>query len=98
MGLTKEQWHVKRVNEIIDYISKHGQKHRDFLYWDTYPICVKDICVLGLYVTPEKELHFGSIDKNTWTFKSSKSSDIVERKYLESVLEDLKDADKRYKK
>ncbi len=98
MGLTKEQWHVKRVNEIIDYIIKHGSKHKDFYYWDTYPIVVKDICVLGMYVTPDKELNFGSIDTKNWNFNSSRNASKVERKYLEEILLDMKDADKKYKK
>ena len=51
MGLTKEQWHNKRVNEIIDYVIQHGKKISDnMIYWDTYPVCVKDICVLGVAV------------------------------------------------
>lgn len=99
MGLTKEQWHDKRVNEIIDYVVQHGKKISDnMIYWDTYPVCVKDICVLGVAVKGKirKKLSFGDLQGKT--YKECKTSDQVERKYLEDTLADMKDADKRYKK
>jgi len=99
MGLTKEQWHSKRVNEIIDYVQKNGAKISETLvYWGTYPVCVKDICVLGVAVKgkTKKKLLFG--DLNGKKFVERKDSDILERTYLESVLADMKDADKKFKK
>ena len=99
MGLTKEQWHDKRVNEIIDYVVQHGRKISDsMIYWDTYPICVKDICVLGVAVKGKvrKKLSFG--DLNGKTYNERKTSDQLERKYLEEVFADMKTTDKRYKK
>lgn len=99
MGLTKEQWHDKRVNEIIDYVVQHGKKISDnMIYWDTYPVCVKDICVLGVAVKGKvrKKLSFGDFNGKTYTER--KTCDQVERKYLEDTLADMKAADKRYKK
>ena len=99
MGLTKEQWHAKRVNEIIDYVIQHGKKISDnMIYWDTYPVCVKDICVLGVAVKGKvrKKLSFGDLQGKL--YKERKTSDQLEYKYLEEVLADMKDADKRYKK
>ena len=99
MGLTKEQWHDKRVNEIIDYVVQHGKKISDnMIYWDTYPVCVKDICVLGVAVKGKvrKKLSFGDLQEKT--YKECKTSDQLEYKYLEEVLADMKDADKRHKK
>ena len=99
MGLTKEQWHAKRVNEIIDYVVQHGKKISDnMIYWDTYPVCVKDICVLGVAVKGKvrKKLSFGDLQEKT--YNERKTSDQLEYKYLEEVLTDMKDADKRYKK
>ena len=99
MGLTKEQWHAKRVNEIIDYVVQHGKKISDnMIYWDTYPVCVKDICVLGVAVKGKvrKKLSFGDLQEKT--YNERKTSDQLEYKYLEEVLADMKDADKRYKK
>lgn len=99
MGLTKEQWHEKRVNEIIDYVTKHGRKISETLiYWDTYPVCVKDICVLGVAVRGKvkKKLSFG--DMHGKTYDERKTSDQLERKYLEDVLADMKDTDRRFKK
>ena len=99
MGLTKEQWQDKRVNEIIDYIVQHGRKISDsMIYWDTYPVCVKDICVLGVAVKGKvrKKLSFGDLNGKTYTER--KTSDQLERTYLEDTLADKKAADKRYKK
>ena len=99
MGLTREQWHTKRVNEIIDYVVQHGKKISDnMIYWDTYPVCVKDICVLGVAVKGKvrKKLSFGDLQEKT--YNERKTSDQLEYKYLEEVLADMKDADKRYKK
>ena len=99
MGLTREQWHAKRVNEIIDYVVQHGKKISDnMIYWDTYPVCVKDICVLGVAVKGKvrKKLSFGDLNGKTYT--ECKTSDQVERNYLEDTLADMKAADKRYKK
>ena len=99
MGLTREQWHAKRVNEIIDYVVQHGKKISDnMIYWDTYPVCVKDICVLGVAVKGKvrKKLSFGDLQEKT--YNERKTSDQLEYKYLEEVLADMKDADKRYKK
>ena len=50
MGLTKEQWKEKRLNELYDYVKKHGHKIKDVVCWDTYPICVRDICVLSVAI------------------------------------------------
>ena len=99
MGLTKEQCHAKRVNEIIDYVIQHGRKISDsMIYWDTYPVCVKDICVLGVAVKGKvrKKLSFGDLNGKTYTER--KTSDQLERTYLEDTLADMKAADKRYKK
>ncbi len=99
MGLTKEQWHEKRVNEIIDYVTKNGRKISDTLiYWDTYPVCIKDICVLGVAVKGKvkKKLIFG--DMHDKKFNERKPAEMAERKYLEEVLADMKAADKKYKK
>ena len=99
MGLTKEQWHNKRVNEIIDYVVQHCKKISDsMIYWDTYPVCVKDICVLGVAVKGKvrKKLSFGDLNGKTYTER--KTSDQLERTYLEDTLADMKAADKRYKK
>lgn len=99
MGLTKEQWHEKRVNEIIDYVEKNGRKiSESMVYWDTYPVCVQDICVLGVAVKGKrpKKLLFG--DMQGKTFKERKTADQVERKYLEDVLTDMKYEDKKLKK
>lgn len=98
MGLTREQWHEKRLKEIVDYVIKYGEKHKDIYYWNTYPVCVKDICVSGMYITPDGELNFGSINIKDWTFHSLRNASNVERRFLEEVLLDMKDADKKHKK
>jgi len=96
MGLTKEQWKEKRLNELYDYVQKHGHKVKDVIYWDTYPICVKDICVLGVAIFGE-ELVFCDYDSKNNKFNVRREANVVERKYLEEVLSDMKQLDKNKK-
>ena len=91
MGLTREQWHNKRLSELSDYVKKYGRKVKDVIYWDTYPICVKDICVLGVAIFNE-ELVFADYYGNQ--FHVRREAKNVERKYLEEVISDMKQLDK----
>ena len=94
MGLTKNQWHSKRLAELEDYVRKNGRKVKDVIYWDTYPICVKDICVLGVAIF-NGELVFCDYDKDK--FRVRREASKVERKWLEEVLSDMKQLDKNKK-
>lgn len=91
MGLTREQWHSKRIEELKEYVKKYGRKVKDIIYWDTYPVCVKDICVSGVSLFND-EISF--VDYEDGKFKIRKEGKNVERKYLEEVLEDMKKIDK----
>ena len=98
MGLTKEQWHTKRTNEIADYVLAHGEKVSPTMtYWHTYPVCVKDICVLGVMVKGQKtkKVLFG--DMQGKKFVERKTTEQLERSFLEDVLADMKEADKKRK-
>ena len=96
MGLTREQWHVKRLAELEDYVRKHGRKVKDVIYWDTYPICVKDICVLGVAII-NGELVFTDYDSKEAKFRIRREAVKEERKWLEDALEQMKNHDKFYK-
>ena len=93
MGLTKDQWKEKRLNELYDYVKEHGHRVKDVIYWDTYPIVVKDICVLGVAIF-NNELVFTDYDKDKKEFKIHREAKNEERKYLEEVLHDMKQLDK----
>lgn len=99
MGLTKEQWHKKRTDEIMNYVLSKGDKvSATMTYWHTYPIVVKDICVLGVMVKGQKtkKILFGDmIDKK---FVERKTTDQLERSFLEDILVDMKEADKKHSK
>ena len=94
MGLTREQWHTKRISELYDYVSKHGHKVQNIVYWNTYPICVKDICVLGVAIVNDS-LEFGDYTKDG--FICRKKAIDTERKWLEEAIEDMKQLDKNKK-
>lgn len=94
MGLTKDQWKEKRLKELEDYVRKNGRKVKDVIYWDTYPICVKDICVLGVAIFND-ELVFA--DYSDGTFRIRREAKNEERKWLEDVLADMKQLDKNKK-
>lgn len=96
MGLTVEQWHTKRTNEIIDYVLKNGkQLTKTKTLWDTYPICVKDVCVSGIMVTGKK-LEFGNVD-DKGKFTSRRTPADLERRHLEEIIVDMKAADAKKK-
>lgn len=99
MGLTKEQWHKKRTDEIMNYVLSKGDKvSATMTYWHTYPVVVKDICVLGVMVKGQKnkKVLFGDmIDKK---FVERKTTDQLERSFLEDILVDMKEADKKHSK
>lgn len=94
MGLTKEQWLAKRYSELEEYVRKNGHKVKDVIYWNTYPIIVKDICVLGVAIF-NNELVFADYDRDK--FRVRREAKNVERKYLEEVLSDMKQLDKNKK-
>lgn len=94
MGLTKDQWHTKRLSELEDYVRKNGRKVKDVIYWDTYPICVKDICVLGVAIFND-ELVFCDYYEDKFLVRREASK--VERKCLEEVISDMKQLDKNKK-
>ena len=98
MGLTKEQWHKKRTDEIAKYVLEHGEKiSAAMTYWHTYPVVVKDIAVLGVLVKGQKtkQVLFG--DMQGKKFVERKTTDQLERSFLEEVLADMKEADKKHK-
>lgn len=96
MGLTKNQWLEKRISELEDYVKEHGYKVKDVIYWDTYPIIVKDVCVLGVAIFND-ELVFCDYNYRDCKFKIIKEAKSVERKYLEEVIKDMKQLDKNKK-
>ena len=99
MGLTKEQWHKKRTDEIVNYVLSKGEKVSETMtYWHTYPIVIKDICVLGVLVKGQKTKKLLFVDKTDKKFVERKTAEQLERSYLEDILADMKEADKKYSK
>lgn len=93
MGLTREQWRSKRLDELKAYIKSNGHKIHNTIYWNTYPICVKDICVLGVGIFDDKVI-FSDYNSKEDKFTHRRNGEEVERKYLEEVLSDMKQLDK----
>lgn len=97
MGLTREQLHLKRQEEIIKHVETHGKKISETMtYWGTYPVCVKDICVLGVMVKGKKnkKVLFGDYQNNK--FRERKLAEEVDHLVLAEVLEDMKRTDNYY--
>ena len=67
IGVTKKPLE-KRLKELEDYVRKNGRKVKDVIYWDTYPICVKDICVLGVAIFND-ELVFADYSEGTFRIR-----------------------------
>lgn len=94
MGLTREQLHKKREDEIIKYVEEHGNKLSETItYWGTYPVCVKDICVLGAAVKGKKtkKLMFGDLKDKKFILRKEPAA--VDHLVLADVLADMKIAD-----
>lgn len=100
MGATKEQLHEKRTKELKDYVLNNGNRVTKFrTYWDTFPICIKDICVCGvLVVDVEDTVYFGEYDEKTGQFNTRRTSDNVDHKCLSEILYDMKSYDKKKQK
>ena len=96
MGLTREEWKEKRLKELYDYVKEHGHKVKDIIYWDTYPIVIRDICVLGVAIFND-ELVFCDYNSNKGEFIIRRECKNEERKYLEEVLKDMRQIDKNKK-
>ncbi len=83
----------------MNYVLSKGDKvSATMTYWHTYPVVVKDICVLGVMVKGQKnkKVLFGDmIDKK---FVERKTTDQLERSFLEEILVDMKEADKKHSK
>ena len=89
MGLTKEQWKKKRIDEIAEIVKEKGKKIDGGIiyYCGKEPLIIKDICVDGIALKNGK-LIFADYVKGD--FNERRNADDVERKYLEEILSDLK--------
>lgn len=89
MGLTKEQWVMKRIKELTDIVNKKGKEIKKEIryYCGKEPLIIKDICCDGIALVKD-ELVFADNSKHGFTIR--KKANEVERKYLEEVLSDLK--------
>lgn len=55
MGRTKEDAYNSAYKELCDYVYINGKadtKDGKIVYWETYPICLKDKCIDGLALMP----------------------------------------------
>lgn len=54
MGRTKEDAYTAAYKAICDYIYANGKgsKTDNNIYWETYPVCIKDKCVDGIAMMP----------------------------------------------
>jgi uncharacterized protein YpiB (UPF0302 family) len=93
MGLTRAQWKEKRLNELFKYVQENGHLVKDVIFWNTYPICVRNICVDGAAIFEDK-VAFVDYETDTNTFRIRRYADEEERCYLEAVIADMKQLDK----
>jgi hypothetical protein len=54
MGRSKEDAYVSAYKELCDYVHTNGkaEKGGKVIYWETYPICLKEKCIDGLALMP----------------------------------------------
>lgn len=95
MGLTRAQWHVKRTAELLKYVQENGHEVDGVIYWDTYPICVQDICVCGVAIM-NGEPTFVDYDEDG--FRVRRQIKDVDRIYIEVILKDMQQLDKNKKR
>lgn len=90
----KEAHKQKIVSEIIAHIKKHGSENGDMIFWNTNPVCVKDICV-NIVALPKTNdvILFGDLKNGSFiSFRNSEDLDYV---WLADVLGDMKAADRK---
>ena len=87
MGLTKEQWQIKRLKELKEIIKKKGTAIDNMIYLKAKePLIIKDICVFGIGLIND-EIIFGDYLKDG--FRGLKKGTDTERKYLEEIISEI---------
>lgn len=54
MGRSKEDAYVNAYKDLCDYVHTNGkaEKNSKVIYWETYPVCLKEKCIDGLALMP----------------------------------------------
>lgn len=85
MGLTREQKAQKSADKLRSYVKSVGG------IWNTYPVCVKDICVTAVKLDGDNIL-FGDITSDR-KFQIRRTIDGMEYNYIDECLADMITAD-----
>ncbi len=96
--LTKKQLREKLEKDLVTYVLEHGHKTsiNSIIYWNTYPICVEDVCVQGVAVINNTELVFGDWYKDNLLRRKELSD--ISLPWIESVFSDMQHLDENKKK
>ena len=96
--LTKKQLREKLEKDLVAYVLEHGHKTsiNSIIYWNTYPICVEDVCVQGVAVINNTELVFGDWYKDNFLRRKELSD--ISLPWIESVFSDMQHLDENKKK
>ena len=97
MGLTRAQWKERRLNELLKYVQEKGHDENGMIVWNTYPICVREICVEGAAIM-NGEVAFVDYDRDINKYKVRRWAKDEERAYLEAVIADMTQLDKNKKR
>jgi len=87
------------INDIIQYITKNGKVvTKNFIYWNTYPVCVKDVCVTTVAVV-DGRIIFGDYDEKKTEFpKIYHTTNDVEYEFILEAFNEIKEADEKANK
>lgn len=92
MGLTREKLKERAIAKLDSYIKEHGSKIGNYIVWDTYPICVKDICLFSAVIDlTNYTTFFCDFEKESMTFnkKYIRTYDDLDYNMINSLLSDL---------
>jgi len=98
--LTKKQLREKLEKDLVAYVLEHGHKTSidSTIYWNTYPICVEDMCVQGVALIDKAEIIFGDWNTKNDVFVPRKYLGNISLPWLESVFSDMQHLDENKKK
>lgn len=97
MGLTRAQLKDRAYNKLKECLQTYSTPVKKSKIikskWEKYPICAKDICVLGAYITKDDKILLSDYDseKDTYAQHHYRYAEDFERQYLDSIVKQILD-------
>ena len=95
MSYTKEQRANRAYTSLVNYVKENGDQQKDgTIIWNRYPICVQDRCYDKIIVENDKVY----TAQDWYTKEEWRDISLINYRYVDKVLADLKKIDDKRKK